>query len=292
MYAKSCVMSKESRGAVDDTKHRLVQKDYEVTVVDIIKFFSVNSKFIGLTTAIGSAIAVFISLQIPKQYQKQLVLSVKSLPTPVIQSFPKLDTERANVLALEFMQNLKLDRITVKPKYNANTQKIDLALQSSQSSYLSQADSQVLSKLKTSFQAPLKESLENTIDTTQVYITRHQQILANLERQIAQLTPNNPAKTEALEKARADYVAGLTSLEFDKQYLQQTQKNLPDFTNKFLSIKILNTSVVQQTRSPRQLIVLAIASSFMLAVVFALLRNQYFYWQAELSKNNAIQKND
>jgi hypothetical protein len=282
---------------VEHNKHRLLEHEDIAPFVEIIQFLSLNWKFLGLTTLILSAIALaYCLLTTPKQYQKQLTVSVTSPSVPLSVTSPSvplavpsssaiaLDVNKAGAMAVEFLKSSQLDQISVTSRYDVDTQKIELNLQSPDAKALNTADSQVISQLKTKFQQPLSQTLKTSLIATEVQLKKQQLVLAQLEQLIAQTPPINGATQEALSIQRAQSLANVTALKFDQNYIEQSLKNLADFTEKFMSVQIVNASDVQQTRSSGQMFVIAVITSFMLAVLAVIIRDQLVRLKYELSK--------
>jgi hypothetical protein len=281
---------------VEHNKHRLLEHEDIAPFVEIIQFLSLNWKFLGLTTLILSAIALTYSLlTTPKQYQKQLTVSVTSPSVPLSVTSPSvplsvtspaiaIDANKAGAMAVEFLKSSQLDQISVTSRYDVDTQKIELNLQSPDAKALNTADSKVVSQLKTKFQQLLSQTLKTSLIATEVQLKRQQRVLAQLEQLIAQAPPSNRATQEALSIQRAQSLASITALKFDQNYMEQSLKNLADFTEKFMSVQILNASDVQQTRSSGQMFVIAVITSFMLAVLAVIIRDQLVRLKYELSK--------
>jgi hypothetical protein len=275
---------------VEQKKHGLLEHEDIAPFIEIIQFLSLNWKFLGLTTVVLSAFAIALSLLSPKQYQKQLALRIKTTSFPLsfqsqsLSLFPAIDVHQTGGLAVEFLKSAKLDQITAIARYDAETQKIDLNLESPNASALSTASPKIISQLKTRFQEPLRQAVETSLVGTELQLKKQKQILPQLALQIARLPPSNTPKLEALETERAKSVAAIAALQFDKDYLQQSKKNLSDFTAKVLSIQLLSESDVQQTRSSGQMVVIAVIASFIVAVLAAIIRNQLPRLKNELSQ--------
>ncbi len=279
---------------MEHNKQRLLENEDLAPLVDIIQFLRRNIKFLGVTTVVLSAIAIALSLLSPKPYQKQLALRIKttSFPLSVQSFFPAIDVNQTGALAVEFLKSAKLDQITATARYDAETQKIDLNLESPNARALSTASPKVISQLKTRFQEPLRQSVETSLVATELQLNKQKQILPQLARQIALLPPTNTPKLEALETERAKSVAAIAALQFDKDYLQLSKKNLSDFTAKVLSIQLVSESEVQQARSSGQMVVIAVIASFIAAVFAAIIRNQIPRLKNELSQRQIDRSTD
>jgi hypothetical protein len=256
-----------------------------VSLSDIVKFFILHGKFIGLVTAILSPFAIWLCLQVPRPYQKQLTLSVKlnffpvvqsSSPSQItqmgiVQSFLYSNPNQVHAFAFDALPQLKLAQTTITPTYTNDSQKIDVLLQSPSAEALNSASSQIVSQLLKKFQTPVREILAVNLQATETDIQKNKQVLAQLKNQVAR-EQGSSAKQLALETELAQQFSSLAALEFDKNYLQQKEQQLLDFTAKLISIKVVSASATEVTRSPRQLIAIAIAISFLVAVAATIYR--------------------
>ncbi len=279
---------------MEHNKHGLLEHEDIAPFVEIIRFLSRNWKFLGVTTIVLSAIAIALSLLSPKPYQKQLALRIKSTPVPVSvgSPLPLIDVNQTGALAVESLKSSQLDSITVTARYDADTQKIDLNLKSPNASSLNIATPKIINQLKTRFQEPLSQSLAINLATTELQLKKQQQILPQLEQQIAQLPPTTTPKLEGLEAERARSVAAIAALQADKDYLLQSQKNLPDFTAKIMTVQVLSESEIQQARSSGQSVVVAVTASFIAAILAAIARNPILRLKNELSKQKIDSSTD
>jgi capsular polysaccharide biosynthesis protein len=268
------------------SKHRLLENEDLAPLVEIIQFLSRNWKFLGLVTIVLSTLAIALSLLSPKQYQKQLSLRIKTTSFPLSSQslFPAIDVNQTGTLAVEFIKSTPLDQITTTARYEAETQRIAISLESPNARALSSASPKIISQLRRKFQEPISQILATSLMVTDLQLNRQQQILPQLDRQIAQSPPTDTPRVEALETERAKSVAAIAALQVDKNYLQQSQKNLPDFTAKVLSVQVLSESEAEQARSSGQSVIMAVVASFIVAVVAAIIRNQIPQLKSVLSK--------
>jgi hypothetical protein len=278
-------MCEEDR-LVQITEHGQTQDDDEISLVDAIKFFLQNGKFISLTTAGLSAIAISFSLLQPKPayYQKQLTLSLRTAPVPV-SAFPSMDDNQASTIAVKFLEDLKLDRITAQTKYDPATKQIDLTLQSTNTNALNNVGSTAVRQVETGFEQIMDKSIGTTLSSLETQIQRNKRVLDQLKQQSAQFSPTNEFRLGATEIQRTQYLAALTALEFDKQYLEQSKKNLTEFTTQVISVQLLAESdKPPQSRSLMQVAVIAVIASFIIAVLAAIIRAHILRLQNELSQ--------
>lgn len=284
------------------TEPRQIQNEDEVSLVDIIRFFRLNWKFLGLITVALSSVAIALSLSRPQLYQKQLVLAIKPLPlTLASQSMTTMNVDEAGARAVTILQNQKLDQLTTTATYNAVTQQVDLALASPNQSALTGASSKVISQLNTQFEKQLGNYVKTGLTLTRLELKRYQQILAQLDRQVDQLPLKDTkvpegirveARRRAMESERGRFVSLIATRTVDKEYLEQVLKNPAQLSGQVLSVQVLSEADVHKTRSPMQLVVLSIIASFMVAVLAAIIRAQVPRLKDELSKEKVNESTD
>ena len=278
------------------------QNEDEVSLVDIIRFFRLNWKFLGLITIALSSVAIALSLSRPQLYQKQLVLAIKPLPlTLASQSMTTMNVDEAGARAVTILQNQKLDQLTTTATYDAVTQQVDLTLDSPNQSALAGASSKVISQLNTQFEKQLAKYVKTGLTSTTLELKRYQQILAQLDRQVEQLpvkTTTDPegirleARRRAMESERGRFVTLIVTQTVDKEYLEQVLKNPAQLSGQVISVQVLSEADVQKSRSPMQLVVLSIIASFIVAVLAAIIREQIPRLKYELSKEKVNESTD
>lgn len=276
------------------TKPKQIYND-EVSLLDIIRFFHLNWKFLSLLTLVLSSLAIAFSLSKPQSYQKQVTLSIEPLPLPVSsQSIPAMKVDQLGAWAVGFLQRQKLDQITLKPTYDLSTQQVDLTLQSSNPSALAEATPKVINQLNVQFQKKLSSYIQTGLSFTNQDLQKYQKILAQLEPQIQQLPVRNGANLEirtetrlrALEAERAKVIGLIATRKVDQENLEQALNNPAQLAKQILAVQVLSESEVRQTRHSLQAVVIAVIASFMLAVLAAIVRTQIPRLKDELSKEN------
>ena len=281
---------------MEHTEPSKPDNDDEISLVDIIRFFTYNWKFIALTTVGLSAIAIILKLTFPKpqqptQYTQQLTLSVQPNSVPV-STFPTMNVHQVGALAAELLQNPKLEEITGKPQYTTTTQQVTLTLKLPEANSSTNTSTKVVNQLEEDFGVIFSKSLEATLNLTEIDLKRNQQILAQLEQQIAQTPKRAPTefpdpRLSALESQRSNQITKISTLEFDKQYLKKALENPAEFASQVVSVQIVSESKVNPTSSNSstlQVAILAIIASFMVAVFATIIRNQIPRLKAELSQ--------
>lgn len=270
--------------SVNKNEYRETQDD-EISLTEVRQFFRNNWKFIGLTTVVISAIAIPISLLKPQQYQKQVTLAVEPVPLTIAgQPLLQMDATQASNLIVKSLKNQKLDSISAQPQYDPINQEINLALQSPNANSLQGITPKLVSQLEIEFQNRIEQAIENRQTMVEQDQDKRRQVLSHLDRQIAQAPSNNKARRDALEIQRVQMVTAIASGEYDKKYLEQLHKNLSKLTSEFISVQILKESEILTTRSIKQIAVIAIIASFMVAVFAAIVRDQILRLKHELSQ--------
>lgn len=268
--------------SVNKNEYRETQDD-EISLTQVRQFFRNNWKLIGLTTVVLSAIAIPLSLLKPQQYQKQLTLAVEPVPLTIAgQPLLQMDATQASNLVVKFLKNQKLDSISVQPQYDPINQEINLALQSPNANSLQGIAPKIVTQLETEFQTRVEQAIENRQTMLEQEQDKRQQVISYLNRQITQVPSNNKARLDALEIERVQMITDIARGEYDKKYLEQLHNNLSKLTSEFISVKILKESEILTTRSIKQVAVIAIIASFMVAVFAAVIRNQILHPQNEL----------
>ncbi|NER98855.1 MAG: hypothetical protein F6J86_34365 [Symploca sp. SIO1B1] len=279
------------------TESSKLQNDDEISLVDIIRFFSHNWKFMALITMGLSAIAIALKLTLPEpqqptQYQQQLTLLVQPNAVPVA-NFPKMNVHQVGALAVKLLQNPNLEEITGEPEYTTNTQQVSLTVELPEVDPSTSVSTKILNQLEEGFGTIFSTTLDATLNLTEIDLKRNQQILAQLEQEIAQVPKRAPTEfpdpqLSALELQRSNQVTKISTLEFDKQYLEKALKNPTEFASQVVAVQIVSESEVSQTTtstsSPLQVAVLALIASFMIAILATIIRNQIPRLKAELSQ--------
>ena len=282
-------MSEKRRGEILD--------EDEISLIDILLFFRKNWIFLIVTTLGLSTLTTMVFLSQPQKYQKKLALQIQPNPIKISPnllpnlSIPQLDNNQAGQLAVTLLGNQKLDQITSQSRYDNVTQQVNITLKSTNSQALKDIVQRLLDQIKTSFQPEIQDNLEQSLDTVELELNKNQQILKQIEMQIAQSSSEDKARLEALEEQRANIFVSNTALEFDQQYLEKVESDIPGFTKKVLSIEVLSQSKVEQTNSLLQLIILSLIASFIVAVVTGIIRSRISDIQIELAKREVESKN-
>lgn len=276
--------------SVNKNEYRETQDD-EISLTEVRQFFRNNWKFIGLTTVVISAIAIPISLLKPQHYQKQVTLAVEPVPLTIAgQPLLQMDATQASNLVVKFLKNQKLDSISAQPQYDPINQEINLALQSPNANSLQGITPKLVSQLETELQNRIEQAIENRQTTVEQEQDKRRQVLSHLDQQIKQAPANNKARRDALEIQRVQMDTAIASGEYDKKYLEQLHKNLSKLTSEFISVQILKESEILTTRSIKQIAVIAIIASFMVAVFAAIVRDQILRLKHELSQEKPLDR--
>jgi hypothetical protein len=160
-----------------------------------------------------------------------------------------------------------------------------VTLQSSNPDALAKVSAKIQEQLETEFEETLRAAAQARLMSLEFQIERNQRALAQLEQQSSQFSPTNEFRLGTLESYRAAQISRIAELDFNKQYLEQVQENLTEFTSQVIPVEVLAESVSPQSRSPIQVVVIAVIASFMVAILAAIIREQIPRLKAELSKN-------
>lgn len=260
----------------------------ELVLSDILGFFRSNWKLIGLLTLLFSVLAIGLALLLPDQYNKRVTLAVRPVPSDLQVTLgqpPVMTPKQAGDLAVAYIQNADLDGIDASPTYNNVTQWIEVALQSPDRAALDGAAPIVVEAVEEGFQSnyetAFRAALETEIARLERAVENQREALDDLERQIEQSAPAQLGGTEdvgaivrlqALETQRADQTAALAADENRLAYFTEALGELPERARDATSVEVLEESGTPQSRSLVPLAILAVLSSFVLAVIVAIIR--------------------
>lgn len=263
---------------------RIFLEEDEISLVDLIRFFGRNWKFIGLITIGFAAIALLYSFSRPQSYQKQATLLVEPNTLTVGSvALPGVSEAEIGALAVESVQDQTFETVTPQATYDTTTQEIAVTFDAPNASNLDEVMPQVLRQLELDLQEPLERTLEKSLVATDISLERYEKLIESMEAQIAQVPPTEEARLIGLENQRAELIAELTTLEIDREYLEENLQNLEELREEVLPIEVLEESEVQQVaRSPLQIIILSLIAGFMVAVLAAVIREQIPRIKAEL----------
>src|SRR5215210_5472975 len=104
-------------------------EDTENSLADMLYFLRSNFKFFGLLALVLSIIAVTVVSLMPKQYEKQVNLSVGQVPS--LRSGQRVDVERLpndllGNMVVRYTQQEDLGDVSVSPKYDTVEQQVQL----------------------------------------------------------------------------------------------------------------------------------------------------------------------
>ncbi|MFP4009729.1 MAG: Wzz/FepE/Etk N-terminal domain-containing protein [Spirulinaceae cyanobacterium] len=265
---------------------QIPSEDDEISLIDIIRFFGRNWRFIGVITFGFAAIALLYSFSRPQSYQKQVTLLVEpnSLTVGSV-ALPGVAVAEIGALAVESVQNQTFEAVTPQATYDTTTQAIAVTFDAPSASNLDEVMPQVLSQLELDLQEPLERTLEKSLVATDISLERQEKLLESMEAQIAQIPPTEEARLIGLENQRASLATTRAALEIDREYLEQSLQDLEELREEVLPIAVVSESEVQQVaRSPIQITILSLIAGFMVAVLAAIIREQIPRIKAELEE--------
>ncbi len=270
-------------------------EESEISLVDVIEFFRSNWKFLGLWVLVLSVVAVtLVALLLPHwQYQKQLTLSVRPVPSELVGQIKKDDSglniqdmnpNDAGKLAVGYLSSGDFGQVNADVTYRDDTQQVRVNLRSEDRESLDGVGSKVVDSVEAGFQrlyeSALNAGLEARIFRLERDIENNEEIVTQLEREIEQLSTggtedaNTAARLEGLEAKRADVWANRTWADNQLREFQQAQEDLSQLATEPIAVDVLSESAVQQqlSRPFVALVALAVVSSFIVAIIITVIR--------------------
>ncbi|WP_166395372.1 Wzz/FepE/Etk N-terminal domain-containing protein [Rubrobacter marinus] len=260
----------------------------EIVLSDILGFFRANWKLIGLLTLLFSALAIGLALLLPDQYNKRVTLAVRPVPSDLQTSLnqpPVMTPKQAGDLAVAYIQNADLGGVDASPTYNNVTQWVEVALQSRDRDALNGVAPVLVEAVEngfsTNYEAAFRAAVETEVTQLRRGLENQREILEDLDNQIEQSGPVQTGGTEdvaaivrlqALETERADQNAAIAADENRLAYLEEALRDLPQRARDATSVEVLEESGTPQSRSLVPLMILAVLSSLVLAVIVAIVR--------------------
>lgn len=260
----------------------------ELVLSDVLGFFRSNWKLIGLLTLLFSALSIGLASLLPDQYNKRVTLAVRPVPSDLQTTLgqpPVMTPTQAGDLAVAYIQNADLGVVDASPTYNNTTQWVEVALQSPGREALNDAAPTLVEAVESGFATNYETAFRAAVETEVARLERavedQREALTALDRQIEQAGPAQTGGTEdvgaivrlqALETQRADQTAALTADESRLEYFAEALGDLPGRARDATVVEVLNESGTPQSRSLVPLAILAVLSSFVVAVIVAIIR--------------------
>ncbi len=259
---------------------RLPQKETEISFADVVYFLRYNLKFFALLALALSTIAVAVALLLPKQYEKQLSLSVQRVPSELTESLgqqpweDRVSRDAVGNLAVRYLQEGELgDDVSVRPSYDTVNQRVGLNLRSRDQEPLDRSGSEAVDLLKARFleyfEDLMRPALETRLGSLERSLQGDRETLARVEQQIGQ---SSSTDAEVLEAQRTEVLDDIASTEIELRDLQRAQEELPQLAAETGSVEVMDESGVRQTSSLTQRIALAVLSALVVAAILTIVR--------------------
>ena len=250
-------------------------EDTEISLADVLYFLRSNFKFFGLLALVLSIIAVAVVSLMPKQYEKQVNLSVRQVPSTISGQLPQqpgtVDVERLppdslGNTAVRYAQQEDLGDVSVSPRYDTVEQQVQLTLRSRDPESLdgisSEVDDQLNTQLGKYFEDPLSRAVEGRLTNLKLSNDLSRELLTQIEQ----------PSTEAFEMQRAQVLTQIAAGELEIRDLEQAQSDLSRLASEMVSVEIRNESEAQQSSSSARSIALAVLGALVVAAILTIVR--------------------
>lgn len=249
----------------------------EITFADVVKFVRRNWKLLALLTVVFSVISVALVLLLPRQYQKDVALSVGLGPSElrVMAEGMALPTpEQIGNSAASLLQSEALPEVRINPTYDAPTNQTKVALSSRDQGALEGATPQLVSLLEPRLSEKYEGEFDDVLEMQLIRAEREAEVKSDTLESVEQRTQEASSEDEqdALVGQRASLITAFDEAEGKREDLEQARENLPQLIADSLSVEVVSESAVRQARPPAALVVLAVVGSLMGAIVLTLAR--------------------
>ncbi|AFY66792.1 lipopolysaccharide biosynthesis protein [Geitlerinema sp. PCC 7407] len=256
--------------------------DDEISLADIIRFFLRNLTLIGLITIGFTGLALVYSLTRPANYQQKSVLAIQANPIKLAdRTFPAENTANLNNLVISALNNQDNLSIQASSTFDAGTQQLTVTATGTKAEALKSFSTSLPTFIQDTLQSHLNKQVLATITAADIEQSRANEALAQLNQQINTIGPslNNSsiaaiARLNALEEQRAILTTNLALRQADSRYLDEAKASPQAFIDKVVSISVLAQSEVEKLGFQKRSIVLIAITSFIMAVLVAIVREQ------------------
>lgn len=259
---------------------RAARPEKEVSVLDLVSFLKNNLKTLLPLALVFSAIGVGLVLLLPREYQKQVTLSVTPVASPSLGRFEQegsdglnlemLRPDEAGQIAVGYLRENNLPKIQMSPKYDKNSQQLDVSLTSQDRNALKGAVPDLVGLTRGAFKGVNEDSLRAALESQSVQVRRdtevNKRVASQLEEEIQALPADQTARLQALDNSRVMLLTQVEEAEIRLQDLDQAQKDLPRLAAELISVEVVDESGISRARSPLVTIPLAIAAGVGAAV--------------------------
>ncbi len=251
-------------------------EDTEISLADVLYFLRSSFKFFGLLALVLSITAVAVVSLMPKQYEKQVNLSVREVPPSLLSGgirqqpggadIERVPTDTLGNTVVRYAQQVNLGDISVSPKYDTIEQQVQLTLSSQDPGSFDGISSEMVDQLKTKVGNYFERSLSLAVEARLADIKRANDLSKRLLAQIEQGRP------EGSEVQRAEVLNQIAASELEAGDLEQAQSDLPQLATEMVSIEVVNESGVHQASSRARQIALAVLAALVMAAILTIVR--------------------
>jgi hypothetical protein len=249
----------------------------EITFADVVRFVRRNWKLLALLTVLLSVISVALVLLLPRQYQKDVALSVGLGPSElrVMAEGMALPTpEQIGSSAASSLQGEALPEVRVNPTYDAPTNQIKVALSSPDMGALEGATPQLVALLEPGLSRRYEGEFDDVLEMQLIRAEREVEVKSNALDSIEQRTQEASSEDElgALVGQRESVLSAIAEEEAKREDLEQAREDLSQVIADSLAIEVVSESAVRQARPPAALVLLAVVGSLAGAIALTLAR--------------------
>ena len=267
---------------------RRLPAETEISLPDLIGFFRKNAGFLLLTALLFSAVAVAVALLLPREYEKQVTLTVTPVTSPLLGRFEQedgggllLDEPRPDDVgeqAADYLQEASPRGVETSARYDDNSQQVQVVLSSERRGALRGASSEVADLAGEASREENELSLEAALEGERLRLEReaevYEQVVADLEEEIGSLEASggSAARIEALEQSRVELLTQIAQAKIRLGDLQQAREDLPRLAADLVAVEVVNESPISRATPLAVALAAAIAAALLAAVAATFVR--------------------
>ncbi len=242
----------------------------ELSLTDLTEFVARNWRFMSLCVAgVAAAVMLAIALQ-PKQYQRELTISLHPLP---LRTDPRTPHEDVGEAAVKSLETLRPGGNQAQVRYDRTAREIRIALRARTAAVLGGFEPPQF--FRPALDSAIGRALETEARSNALQLRKWAEVRKSLERDIRQAAPADRGRREALETQWARAAAASAGVEFDQAWIRETQRDVRRLSSTTFAIERDSGTQPARTVGPARAAVLAVAVGSIGAVIAALLREQW-----------------
>ena len=266
---------------------RSLPAETEISLPDLTVFFRKNAGFLLLTVLLFSAVAVAVALLLPREYEKQVTLTVTPVTSALLGRFEQedggliLDEPRPDDVgeqAADYVQEASPRGVETSARYNDDSQQVQVTLNSESKGPLKEAGAEVADLAREASRKENTLSLEAALEGERLRLERevevYEQVVADLEEEIGSLAASgeSTARIEALEQSRVDLLTEIAQARIRLEDLEQAREDLPRLTADLVAVEVVNESPIGRATPLAVALAAAIAAALLAAVAATFVR--------------------